>query len=90
MLDTNGQADQGYKGLQGQTVDCVRSDEHIGFWRIRMPYGYSKRIYKKKYKMALERIVLKITKAYNDKHDRKIWISKVANCHMRGLKKKRN
>ena len=36
-----------------------------------MPYGYSKRIYKKKYKMALERIVLKITKAYNDKHDRK-------------------
>lgn len=55
-----------------------------------MPYGYSKRIYKKKYKMALERIVLKITKAYNDKHDRKIWISKVANCHMRGLKKKRN
>ena len=54
-----------------------------------MPYGYSKRIYKKKYKMALERVVLKITKAYNDKHDRKIWISKVANSHMRGLKKKR-
>ena len=53
-----------------------------------MPYGFSKRIYKKKYKMALECIALKIPKAYKDKHDRKIWISKVTNSRMRDLLKK--
>lgn len=52
-----------------------------------MPYGYTKRIYKKKYKRALECIVLKIPKAYKDKQDRKIWISKVTNSRMRDLKK---
>ena len=50
-----------------------------------MPYGYSKRIYKKKYKNAVECIALKIQKAFKGKRDRKKWISEITNGRMRDL-----
>ena len=48
--------------------------------------GYSKRIYKKKYKQAVIRIANKIPLAFKNKQDRKSWISQVTNARMKDMK----
>ena len=48
--------------------------------------GYSKRIYKKKYKQAVVRIADKIPLAFKTKADRKAWISEITNKHMQDIK----
>ena len=55
-----------------------------------MPAGYSVRVYKKKYRKALERIADKIPAAFASKADRKRWISEVTNLRMQDMKEKRN
>lgn len=52
--------------------------------------GYSKRIYKKKYKQAVTRIADKIPLAFKTKEDRKKWISEVTNGRMNDIKRKKN
>ncbi|MBP5727916.1 MAG: hypothetical protein J6Y48_12665 [Clostridia bacterium] len=49
--------------------------------------GYSKRIYKKKYKQAVVRIADKIPLAFKTKADRKAWISEITNKRMQDIKK---
>ena len=55
-----------------------------------MPAGYSVRIYRKKYRKALERIADKIPAAFTDKADRRKWISMVTRERMNDLKEKRH
>ena len=55
-----------------------------------MPAGYSIRIYKKKYRKAIERIADKIQAAFASKADRKRWISEVTNLRMQDMREKRN
>ena len=52
--------------------------------------GYSKRIYKKKYKQAVTQIADKIPLAFKTKEDRKKWISEVTNGRMNDIKRKQN
>ena len=54
-----------------------------------MPGGMSVRQYKKQYKKALMMIACKIPAAFEDKRDRKRWISEVTNGRMKELKEKR-
>ena len=51
-----------------------------------MPYGLTKRIYKKRCKAALTRIADKIQAAFASKADRKRWISEVTNLRMQDMK----
>ena len=55
-----------------------------------MPAGYSVRVYKKKYRKALERIADKIPAAFASKADRKRWISEVTNLRMQDMREKRH
>ena len=55
-----------------------------------MPAGYSVRVYKKKYRKAIERIAGKIPAAFSGKKDRKRWISEVTNMWMQDMREKRN
>lgn len=48
--------------------------------------GYSKRLYKKKYKQAIIRIADKIPLAFKTKADRKAWISEVTNARMNDIR----
>lgn len=52
--------------------------------------GYSKRIYKKKYKQAVTRIAAKIPLAFKTKEDRKKWISEITNGRMNDIKRKQS
>ena len=48
--------------------------------------GFSKRIYKKKYKQAISKIADKIPLAFKDKKDKKKWISHITNERMREIR----
>ena len=48
--------------------------------------GYSKRIYKKKYKQAVVRMANRIPLAFPSKASRKKWISEVTNARMKEIK----
>ena len=50
--------------------------------------GYSKRIYKKKYKQAVIRIADKIPLAFKNKAEKKAWISEITNLRMNDIKKR--
>ena len=52
--------------------------------------GFSKRIYKKKYKQVITKIADKIPLAFKNKADRKKWISEVTNGRMNDIKRKQN
>jgi hypothetical protein len=51
-----------------------------------MPEGLTKRIYKKRYKAALERIMDKCPLAFSNRKERKRYISQVTNDRMSGFK----
>lgn len=55
-----------------------------------MPAGYSIRVYKKKYRKALEGIADKIPAAFASKADRKRWISEVTNLRLQDMREKRH
>ena len=55
-----------------------------------MPAGYSIRIYKKKYRKAIERIADKIPAAFSGKKDKKRWISEITNLRMQDMREKRH
>lgn len=48
--------------------------------------GFSKRIYKKKYKQAISKIADKIPLAFKDKEDKKKWVSHITNERMRDIR----
>lgn len=54
-----------------------------------MPYGLTKRVYKKRYKAALKRIADKIQAAFASKADRRRWISEITNLRMQDMRERR-
>ena len=53
-----------------------------------MPAGYSIRVYKKKYRTALEGIADKIPAAVSGKKDKNRWISEVTNLRLQDMKRR--
>ena len=58
--------------------------------KVFMPAGLRKRIYKKRYKASLERIVDKCPLAFSSRKERKRYISQVTSDRMSGFKAARS
>lgn len=48
-------------------------------------YGYSRRVYKKKYKRVLTQVADKISSTFANKAEKRKWISRITNARMNDL-----